>query len=94
MFTTSPSTESLVNSVRFASTTHAREVPCLLTGTAEAVAESEWEDIEAVVEAAMGIEAVTVYRLTAEEWTGYRHTGLPTGFDGGSDNSSSMAGSL
>jgi len=31
----------------------------------------------------MGIEAVTVYRLTAEERTGCKHAGLPPGFDGG-----------
>ena len=42
----------------------------------------------------MGIEAVTVYRFTVEERTGYKHTGLPPGFDGGSDNPSPVAGSL
>jgi len=28
----------------------------------------------------METEAVTVYRLRGEEWTGYRHIGLPSGF--------------
>lgn len=62
----------------------------LLAGTVEAVPDGEWGDIvpvlEAawrpdVIEAAMETEAVTVYRFDAEEWTGYKHTGLPPGFD-------------
>ena len=63
----------------------------LLSGTVEPVPEAEWEDIAAVlesawrpeiIETAMATEEVTVYRFAAEEWTGYKHTGLPPGFDG------------
>jgi len=62
----------------------------LLTGTVEAIPEDEWDDIvpvlEAawrpdVIEAAMETEEVTVYRFSTDEWTGYKHTGLPPGFD-------------
>jgi len=61
----------------------------LVTGTVEPVPESEWDDIVAalesawrpeVIEAAMETEEVTVYRFSVEEWTGYKHTGLPPGF--------------
>jgi len=61
----------------------------LVTGTVEPVPESEWDDIMAalesawrpeVIEAAMETEEVTVYRFSVEEWTGYKHTGLPPGF--------------
>jgi len=63
----------------------------LVTGTVESIPEDEWDDIRPVLEAAwrpeivetaMATEAVTVYRFAAEEWTGYKHTGLPPGFDG------------
>ncbi|WP_262179420.1 pyridoxamine 5'-phosphate oxidase family protein [Haloarcula laminariae] len=66
----------------------------LLSGTVEAVPESEWDDIDsvlatawrpAVVEAAMETEAVAVYRFGVEEWSGYKHTGLPPGFDPATD---------
>jgi nitroimidazol reductase NimA-like FMN-containing flavoprotein (pyridoxamine 5'-phosphate oxidase superfamily) len=62
----------------------------LLSGTVEAVPDDEWADIvpvlEAawrpdVIEAAMETEAVTVYRFSVGEWTGYKHTGLPPGFE-------------
>ncbi|MDS0281819.1 pyridoxamine 5'-phosphate oxidase family protein [Haloarcula onubensis] len=62
----------------------------LLSGTVEAVPDEEWEDIlpvvEAawrpdVIEAAMETEDVTVYRFAVDAWTGYKHTGLPPGFD-------------
>ena len=63
----------------------------LLSGTVESIPEDEWGDIvpvlEAawrpdVIEAAMETEEVTVYRFSADEWTGYKHTGLPPGFEG------------
>jgi nitroimidazol reductase NimA-like FMN-containing flavoprotein (pyridoxamine 5'-phosphate oxidase superfamily) len=62
----------------------------LVTGTVDAVPESEWDDIRPVletawrpdiIEAAMETEEVAVYRFEAEEWTGYKHTGLPPGFE-------------
>jgi len=62
----------------------------LVTGTVESIPEAEWDDITPVleaawrpdvIEAAMETEEVTVYRFAAEEWTGYKHTGLPPGFD-------------
>jgi len=76
--------------------TYAAESPfswesVLLTGTVDAIPDDEWDDIRPVLEAAwrpeivetaMATQAVTVYRFAAEEWTGYKHTGLPPGFDG------------
>jgi nitroimidazol reductase NimA-like FMN-containing flavoprotein (pyridoxamine 5'-phosphate oxidase superfamily) len=62
-----------------------------LAGPVEAVPQGEWEQFAAVeaspwrpavVEAAMESTDVTVYRLRAETWTGIRHTGLPSGFEG------------
>jgi len=61
----------------------------MVTGTVEKVPYGEWDRFAAatesawrpdVFETAMESEAVTVYRLHGEEWTGYRHTGLPPGF--------------
>ena len=64
----------------------------LVTGSVESVPCGEWDRFVAetawrpeVIEAAMGTEAVTVYRLQVEAWTGYRYTGLPSGFEGGDD---------
>ena len=63
----------------------------MVTGTVEKVPYGEWDRFAAatesawrpdVFETAMESEAVTVYRLRGEEWTGYRHTGLPPGFAG------------
>jgi len=62
----------------------------LLSGTVDAVPDGEWDNIvpvlEAawrpdVIEAAMETEEVSVYRFNVDEWTGYKHTGLPPGFD-------------
>ncbi|MBX0322664.1 pyridoxamine 5'-phosphate oxidase family protein [Halomicroarcula sp. F13] len=62
----------------------------LLTGTAERVPESEWDELAAVLEtawrpdvfeAARESEAVTVYRFAVDDWAGIKHTGLPPGFD-------------
>ena len=75
--------------------TYAAESPfswesVLLSGTVDAVPDDEWDDIVPVlaaawrpdvIEAAMETEDVTVYRFAVEEWTGYKHTGLPPGFD-------------
>jgi len=67
----------------------------LLTGTVEAVPDEAWDDIVPVleaawrpdiIEAAMATEEVTVYRFAVEEWTGYKHTGLPPGFDTGDED--------
>ena len=61
----------------------------MVTGGVEKVPCGEWERFAAATESpwrpevfenAMESEAVTVYRLHGEEWTGYRHTGLPPGF--------------
>ncbi|MDS0278839.1 pyridoxamine 5'-phosphate oxidase family protein [Halomicroarcula sp. S1AR25-4] len=62
----------------------------LLTGTVERVPEPRWEAIRDVLEtawrpdvfeAARESEAVVVYRFTADDWAGIKHTGLPPGFD-------------
>jgi len=62
----------------------------LVTGTVEAIPGEEWGDVAPVleaawrpdvIEAAMETEEVTVYRFEADEWTGYKHTGLPPGFE-------------
>jgi len=67
----------------------------LLSGTVDAIPDDEWDDIvpvlEAawrpdVIEAAMETEDVTVYRFSVDEWTGYKHTGLPPGFDTGDED--------
>jgi len=61
----------------------------LVSGPVEKVPYGEWDRFAAatggawrpdIFEDAMKTEAVTVYRLHAEEWTGYKHTGLPSGF--------------
>jgi len=61
-----------------------------LVGPVEAVPQGEWERFAATEESAWRPEVfeqvmenseVSVYKLRAEEWTGLRHTGLPSGMD-------------
>lgn len=62
----------------------------LLTGTIEAVPESEWDDIAPILEdvwrpdvfeTAMETEAITLHRFEVDDWSGLKQTGLPPGFD-------------
>jgi nitroimidazol reductase NimA-like FMN-containing flavoprotein (pyridoxamine 5'-phosphate oxidase superfamily) len=62
----------------------------MVTGTLSTVPDDEWEESDGLMEnawrpdllqGAIGEDDICCYRLEIEEATGYKHTGLPEGFE-------------